>query len=70
MSLVDKDRMRTKQAAIAEILKAWNKANVTVRTAAVTAVAESVATEALTRNEVCHCCSVGIVECVLCCVVL
>ena len=52
VSLVDKDRMRAKQATIAEILKVWNKANVAVRTTAVTAAAETVAAEALARNEV------------------
>jgi hypothetical protein len=52
VSLVDKERMRAKQANIADTLKAWLKASEAERTAQATAVAEALATKAAADGDV------------------
>lgn len=52
MSLVDKEKMRAKQANILEILKAWLKASAAERSQLAAASAEIIATEAKADNKV------------------
>jgi hypothetical protein len=52
VSLVDKEKMRAKQANILEILKVWLKASAAERAAQATEGAKLLATAALADNEV------------------
>lgn len=52
VSLVDKEKMRAKQANILEILKAWLKASAAERSQQAAASAEIIATEAKADNKV------------------
>lgn len=52
MSLVDKEKMRAKQANILEILKVWLKASAAERTAQAGKIAETLAAEAKADNKV------------------
>lgn len=52
MSLVDKEKMRAKQANILEILKVWLKASAAERAAQATEGAMRLATASLADNEV------------------
>lgn len=52
VSLVDKEKMRAKQANILEILKAWLKASAAERSQLAAASAEIIATEAKADNKV------------------
>jgi hypothetical protein len=52
VSLVDKEKMRAKQANILEIIKVWLKASAAERAAQATEGAKLLATAALADNEV------------------
>ena len=52
VSLVDKEKMRAKQANILEILKVWLKASAAERSAQATEEAKKLATEALADKKV------------------
>ena len=54
VSLVDKERMRVKQANILEVLKVWMKSSAAERSGIAAASAEALATQAKAVNKVRH----------------
>ena len=66
MSLVDKEKMRAKQANILEILKVWLKASAAERAAQATEGAMRLATAALGDNEVSCTTSTQSLHCTAC----
>lgn len=54
VSLVDKEAMRVKQAAIAETLKVWRKSTLATRTTETLANAKKAAQDAVTAGKVCQ----------------
>lgn len=53
VSLVDKEKMRVKQVAITETLKAWSKSFATARTNRAMESAEAILSDAVAANQVC-----------------
>lgn len=54
MSLVDKEKMRVKQANILEVLKVWMKSSAAERSGLAAASAEALASQAKADNKVRH----------------